>query len=148
MQYALDKEKEALYLYKRLRTKKHEKVKIEEPGLLVDPKNLWMGVSLDGICQCECCGSRTLEIKCPLTCKNMDPKSAFFSTAIGGKTNDSGKKVLKRNHLHYFQVQMGMAISQIDKCDFIVYTEKGIDIVEIPFDADFWSDVFKTVSFL
>ena len=75
----------------------------------------------------------------------MHPKSAFFSTAICGKTNDSGKKVLNRNHLYYFQVQMCMAISQIDKCDFIVFTEKGIDIVEIPFDADFWSDVFKTV---
>lgn len=41
---------------------------------------------------------------------------------------------------------MGMAISGMDKCDFIVYTEKGIDIVEVPFDADFWNDVFKTVS--
>ncbi len=36
----------------------------------------------------------------------------------------------------------------MDKSDFIVYTEKGIDIVEVPFDADFWNHVFKTVSHL
>lgn len=104
MKYGADKEKEALYLYQRLCSKKHEKVVIEEPGLLVDPKNLWMGVSLDGIRQCECCGSRTLEIKCPFTCKDMDPKSAFFSPAIGGKTDDSGRKVLNKSHLYYFQI--------------------------------------------
>ena len=33
--------------------------------------------------------------------------------------------------MYYFQIQVGMAISKMDKCDFIVYTEKGFDIVEV-----------------
>ena len=39
-----------------------------------------------------------------------------------------------------------MAIANMDICDFIVYTSKGIEVVEVNFDADFWKDVFDTVS--
>ena len=55
MQYGTDKEKEALYFYQRLCLKKHQKVVMGEPRLLVDLKNLWMEVSLDIIRQRECC---------------------------------------------------------------------------------------------
>ena len=34
----------------------------------------------------------------------------------------------------------------MEKCDFIVYKEKGIDVVEVPFDANFWDNEYKTVS--
>ena len=34
----------------------------------------------------------------------------------------------------------------MDVCDFTIYTSKGIEVVAVNFDADFWKDVFDTVS--
>ena len=63
-----------------------------------------------------------------------------------GKINQNGQRELRKNHIHFFQVQLGMAIPHIDVCDFIVYTTKGIEVVEVTFDRNFWNDVFETVS--
>ena len=43
-------------------------------------------------------------------------------------------------------VQLGVAIAHMDVCDFTIYTSKGIEVVAVNFDADFWKDVFDTVS--
>lgn len=33
-----------------------------------------------------------------------------------------------------------MAITERNWCDFIIYTEKGVSVERIPFDADFWKN--------
>ena len=153
-QYGNDHEKEALYLYSKVCERKHEHLQIEEPGLLVDTSNAWLGISLDGIRKCECCGSRTIEIKCPYKHKELEicfsfqicfSKSAFLPKEIGGIINKNGKQELAKNHMYYFQVQMGMGIAHMTVCDFVVYTSKGIEIVEIHFDEYFWKAVLSVV---
>ena len=76
----------------------------------------------------------------------MEPKSGFLLPCVGGVIDKDGKQELPNNHIHYFQVQIGMAVTHMDIRDFIVYTSKGIEVVEVNFDADFWKDVFDTVS--
>ena len=127
--------------------KKHAHLQIEEQGLLVDTENSWLGASLDGVRTFACCKPITLEIKCPYKGKQMEPKSAFLLPSVGGVIDENGKQQLCRNHIHYFQVQLGVAIAHMDVCDFIIQTSNGIKVVAVNFNADFWKDVFDTVRY-
>ena len=61
-----------------------------------------------------------------------------------GKKDKDGKYFLDENHLHYFQVQTGMAVSGLKTCDFVTYTSKGIFVVKINFNANSWETVVAT----
>ena len=112
---------------------------------MLDPEYSWLGASLDGVRKCECCKPITLEIKCPYKGKEMDPKMAFLLPSVGVVIEKHGRRQLRKNHIHYFQIQHGMAIAHMNTCDFILYTSKGIEEVQVNFDADFRKDVFDTV---
>ena len=62
-----------------------------------------------------------------------------------GKIDKDGKYFLNENHLHYFQVRTGKAVSGLKTCDFVMYTSKGIFVVKINFNANFWETVVPTV---
>jgi len=51
----------------------------------------------------------------------------------------NGEIQLKRNHDHYYQVQMQMDVMRMDLCDYLVWTRKGMLIVTVPYDEDFWA---------
>ena len=61
------------------------------------------------------------------------------------KKEKMGIFFLGKNHLHYFQVQIGMAISGLKTCHFVTNTSKGIFIVTINFNDKFWETVVATV---
>ena len=61
------------------------------------------------------------------------------------KKNENGNVFLDKNHLHYFQVQTGMAVAGLKTCDFVTHTSKGIFIVTITFNDKFWVTVVATV---
>jgi len=62
-----------------------------------------------------------------------------------GKKDKDGKYFLDENHLDYFQVQTGIAVSGLKTCDFVTYTSKGIFVVKINFNANFSETVVATV---
>ena len=134
VQYGIEKEKEAKLSYTKLLQKCHHGLSLEETGLLVSKRYSWLGASLDGIRKCKCCKRTVVEFKCPFNGKDLDPKSAFLLESVGGTCNADGKLTLKRSHKHYYQVQTEMAVSGIPSCDFVIYTNKGILIVQIDFD--------------
>ena len=57
------------------------------------------------------------------------------------EVNSSGEQhlKLKPTHIYYSQIQGQMAITERSWCDFVIYTEKGISVERIPFDAEFWN---------
>ena len=57
---------------------------------------------------------------------------------VCGIKDEDGKFYLNENHLHYFQAQTGMAVSGFNNCDFVTYMNKGILIVTINFNANYW----------
>ena len=59
------------------------------------------------------------EIKCPLKGKNLNPKIAFLLPTAGRKKYENGDIFLDSNHLHYFQVQTGMAVAGLRTYDFV-----------------------------
>lgn len=76
---------------------------LEETGLLVSENQSWLGASIDGITKCKCCEPRVVEIKCPFTGSNLDPKAAFLSDDVGGTYNADGETELKKSHPYYYQ---------------------------------------------
>ena len=90
--------------------------------------------------------ANVVEIKCPFLGRDLDPKAAFLAYNVGGIYNADGKMELKTSHPYYFQVQTQMAVSGLQKCDFVTYTNKSIHIVEIDFNKKFWDDVITKVT--
>ena len=91
------------------------------------------------------CPNALLEIKCPCKGADMDPKEAFLLETVGGDTEKYGNYFLKPTRLHYFQIQTGIAVCGLKKCDFVVFTPKGIYVVNVNFDQAFWNSTIKTV---
>jgi hypothetical protein len=80
-----------------------------------------------------------LEIKCPYKFRDILPKDAanerdFCLENVDGKLN------LKINHPFYYQVQGQRAITQVEWCDFVVYTTKGMHVQRILYNSDVWQN--------
>ena len=145
IEHGIKEEENAKFYYSKLNEKKHCSFDLEEPGLLISSSYSWIRASLDGIRKCQCCEPTVVEIKCPFKGKDLDPKIAFQLPTVGGKKDENGNVFLDKNHLHYFQVQTGMAVAGLKPCDFVTYTNKGIFIVTINFNDKFWATVVTTV---
>jgi hypothetical protein len=52
----------------------------------------------------------------------------------------TGHVVLKENHAYFSQVQGQMAIGCQPWCDFVVYTNEGINVERVSFNESFWND--------
>ena len=51
-----------------------------------------------------------------------------------------GRILIKETHFYYAQVQGQMAIGERPWCDFVVFTLKGISVLHIAFNQEFWTD--------
>ena len=72
-----------------------------------------------------------VEIKCPFKGKDLDLKIAFLLPTVSREKGNLWEFFLVKNHLHYIQVQTGMAISGLKTCHFVTYTSERIFIVTI-----------------
>ena len=55
------------------------------------------------------------------------------------KENDSYK--LKTETRWYYQIQGEMTLSKVKNADLIIYTNKGIEFVRVPYDEAMWADI-------
>jgi hypothetical protein len=133
IKYGTEMEDEAKTSYCRIMKKQHIKFGFSETGLVLSPDHGWVGASPDGIRECHCCEDTLVEFKCPYTGRDMDPKSAFLLDTVGGAINEAGFPYIRKNHIHYFQVQTGMAVCGLKQCDFVVFTNMGIYIAKVEF---------------
>ena len=70
-----------------------------------------------------------LEIKCPYKYRHFKLEQVDDSSFYLLKTS-SGLK-LSPHHEYFYQVQMQLAICELDYCDFIVWTLQGIVVIRI-----------------
>jgi hypothetical protein len=145
IKYGTEMEDEAKTSYCRIMKKQHIKFGFSETGLVLSLDHGWVGASPDGIRKCHCCEDTLVEFKCPYTGRDMDPKSAFLLDTVGGAINEAGFPYIRKNHIHYFQVQTGMAVCGLKQCDFVVFTNMGIYIAKVEFDEEFWKSTISPV---
>ena len=81
-----------------------------------------------------------VEVKCPDSFRDVTPHEAAKSEKFFCCLDKANKLKPKRTHKYYCQVQGQMAITERAWCDFVVYTETGLSIERILFDAVFWNN--------
>jgi hypothetical protein len=121
----------------------HYKVKLVKKGFLISKKKPFMGASIDNIHSCECaceCKDVLVEYKCPWVHCDLDPKEAFVTKEIGG-VKVGQRDMLKQNSEYYHQIEMAMFVTDLEKCDFIIWTKKGIHCVEVFLNKSFTDHV-------
>lgn len=112
--------------YARACYAKNTGFEVREAGLLIHPGLPWLGCSLDGMVL----GNRTVEFKCPVEgqCKSA-AEVVFGCSYVNTKTENF---FLKEKEEYYVQVQLGMFITNLKKCDFVIYSSFDDTYVCIP----------------
>ena len=114
-------------------------------GFVISEEYPFLGASPDGVVHDPSVSNSfgLAEVKCPFSFRNLSPFEAAetptFCSQLVVDGNGKNRLQLKRSHAYFCQVQGQMAISERTWCDFIIYTEKGIDIERIQYDPDFWN---------
>ncbi|KAL1488561.1 hypothetical protein ABEB36_015024 [Hypothenemus hampei] len=110
---------------------------ILESGLFVRPELPWLSASLDGtIIDKKGNFIRNIEIKAPKEGTRLTATELIRMNAIVSLDENHN---VKKNTQHYAQMQLGMLVSGIPECDYLVYSEFGDDLVmrRISFDENY-----------
>ncbi|XP_050457534.1 uncharacterized protein LOC126854641 [Cataglyphis hispanica] len=112
---------------------------IIETGLIICQQNPWLAYSPDGVIFKDGKPSEVLEIKCPFQGKSKDIHTVVQSV-IGKFLIQDGETIsLKKRHEFYGQVQLGMAVINVKKTSFVIYSsfDKRAFILTVDFDSVF-----------
>ncbi len=142
-QYGKENEKVAISEYKEfLHDSGHVAVHITEIGMNVHPDFPFIGASPDALVQCDCCGSRLLEVKCPKS-HEYDPESVIFEDKNFALTKDGDNIRMKENHKYFYQVQTQMMVFELDTCDFVVWGRNAFILCEVQKNDTICADITK-----
>ena len=143
MKYGRKHEKTAFIVYRDV-MKEQSAMKVVESGFWVNPEYPGFGASPDGLVYDGEKFVGVVEIKCPITVQDIHPGDAMEHltkkqlNTFCCKEKDGVLK-LKPTHQYYYQVQMQMAICDVNWCDFILWSRSGLYIDRVEFDPDFWA---------
>ena len=141
-QWGHDKEQAAIDLYIKKCQKKHQGLCVCKSALVINTSWPHLGASPDGIRYCECCGKRVVEIKSLFSKRNLPPHIAASEYII----KVTGKYQLKTETRWYYQIQGELAATCLKNAAFIIYTNKGILIIEVEFNMEFWNAMLKKLT--
>lgn len=144
VEWGKQKESVALQKYVEQQQDTHKDLYISKSGFIISEDHPFLGASPDAVVYDPTDNEPfgLAEVKCPYSCRNLLPSEAClrpnFCSIIVHDVNSQPKVQLKRSHSYYSQVQGQLAISKRAWCDFIIYTEKGINIERIRYDQHYW----------
>jgi len=103
-------------------------------GLFISIDHPVLAATPDGIIDDD----TLIEIKCPYSAFHQEasPENAPFLIR-----SDSGEVALARSHNYYYQVQGRLFCTGRKLCKFIVYTSKGLDVQDVPYDDQFITEM-------
>lgn len=124
---------------------KETNIHIHECGLVVCASEPWLGFSPDGICIKNFQPNKLLEIKCPFDLQDIKDDTLLKKCKFLCLLNND--IVLRKKHQYYAQVQMGMVLLNLTKCDFVIYSNMSdsIKIIAVPFDEKYVSEMLSTL---
>ena len=147
IKHGRNNEENARIAYARLHRKNcHDSdLKVEEAGLRVSSSAPFLGTSVDGVVSCKKCGNGVLEIKCPYGSntdmwRNMTPEQCCRTTSKFFCSIEGHDVKLNRTHQYFYQVQGQLEISDVEWCDFVVWTRKGVSVERINRDKELWAN--------
>lgn len=95
---------------------------IVEVGLVISKLNPWLAYSPDGVLVRDKKLVALLEIKCPIVGKTADISATVNSQMKKCLVQDGENIIMKKKHQYYGQVQMGMAVLNLNLTYFVIYS--------------------------
>lgn len=132
-----EKEESAIDLYCKKLKKVHNELCVCECGLIIDPELSYLGSSPDRIRSCSCCGKRVVEVKSLYSKRSLVPHIAAGDNIY----KENGVYKLRKETKWNYQLQGEMALSKLTIGDLVIYTNKGIMVIEIEFDENLWHEM-------
>ena len=119
----------------------HPNLSTHTTGLVVLHLAPWLGASPDDrVHDPDAAMSNGLaEYKKPYTAREFEACEKLSSFCLE-KQKGSNSYKLKKCHSYYYQVQCQLFCDSREWCDFVVNTEKDINIDRIYFDQTWWND--------
>ena len=133
--YGQSHERAAIFAYE-----KQQSENVVRCGLVVPPGAPWLGCSPDGIvCHADGVPQKLIEVKCPVSGKDHDLMDMLESNMPAFLSMRGENVQLKRKHRYFSQVQLSMAILNVELCDVAVYSkvEDRVLVVHVPRDSDY-----------
>lgn len=120
--------------------KLHSNVTYTECGVFVDQDRPFLAASPDLIMSCTCCGTATVEIKCPfrLSGKTSFNKQFRFED-LEYLARDGDSFILKRSHKYYMQVLAQIHVTNAAFGLFFVWTKEGNVCIKIDRNEEDWN---------
>lgn len=116
---------------------------VQECGLIVSKTEPWLAYSPDGVVMNDNKPYRLLEIKCPVELVNtsnqvLKKKCKFIEIKSNGVA-------VKKKHQYYAQIQCGMALLNLNNCDFVIYSNisDSIKIINVTYDKIYAQDLLS-----
>lgn len=122
---------------------------VRDCGLFIDAERPWLAASPDGIVTDRRTGRwlRCLEVKCPFKHRASSVEAAARSDSrfCLEITDQEGapQLALKMTHPYFTQVQCQLAVTGLKMADFVVFTQRDLAVVSVPFDPDFWDQTLE-----
>ena len=132
------KEIVAQNLFLRSHRSEGHKFHFRTVGLCISQEQIYLGASPDGIVDCEQCGTFLLEIKCPYAKRNFSPKLAAVDHCF---VDPARNLQLDPKSYWYYQIQGQLGICKVAQCKLVVYTSKGIHVINVPFHTEKWEEL-------
>jgi hypothetical protein len=138
VRWGIQHEEQACKNYVKAVEHEHHGLHVEKCGFFVNPRCPYMGASPDRIVTCVCCGRGCLEVKCPYKHRGVSVKEAAHKDkdfCLG--LSADGELYLKKEHPYYTQVQCQLLVTDLEYCDFVVWTSDDFDVAVVRIELDF-----------
>jgi hypothetical protein len=107
-----------------------------------------LGCSPDGMVTCKCPVDHAkewlLEVKCPYSLRDMEPKEAAL---LCGCLENNNTLSLSPMHEYNVQIQGQMWVTGLKTCDLVVYTKRGIYSINVAYDEYFFLNVRNNLQY-
>ena len=124
--------------------KKHNLPKLLSCGLFIYKPHPYMEATPDSIFMCTCCTKSCVPYKCPYSIRGEDITLSWQKTQFL-EFNENQIR-LKRTHKYFDQILGQMAITGCTQTYFVVWTGKGLPLIEkIVFAQDHWDKIRSSV---
>ena len=124
-------------------------VSVEKSGFVVNTDNHIFGASPNGKVIDTSEESDTfglLEINCPEEHKECDPTDICWVSHNPCIIKELNTYRINCSHSYFSQVQMAMASTGTNWCDFVVYAFKGLVIDGVYFDHHYWETLSRKLA--
>jgi hypothetical protein len=147
--WGIQNESKAIEAYIAFQHHQGKHVTVGPVGFFVSASHPFLGATPDGMVHDhtnEVDEFGFIEVKCPYVQRDLTPLEASLTSGFCSRQVSNTCKTacnypelkLRQNHKYYAQVQGQMAVGGMKWCDFVIFTNKGINVERIVYNDDYW----------